>query len=65
MRLGMVVATGITATMSLLAQTQHRSTPTFAKDVAPLLQRNCQTCHRPGQAAPFSLLTYEKARPLG
>lgn len=37
--------------------------PTFAGDVAPILQRNCQTCHRPGQAAPFSLLTYEQARP--
>jgi mono/diheme cytochrome c family protein len=37
--------------------------PTFARDVAPILQRNCQTCHRPGEAAPFSLLTYEQARP--
>src|ERR1051326_8262884 len=36
---------------------------TFAKDVAPILQQNCQSCHRPGQAAPFSLLTYEQARP--
>ncbi|MFN7939651.1 MAG: cytochrome c [Bryobacteraceae bacterium] len=37
--------------------------PTFARDVAPILQKNCQGCHRPGQAAPFSLLTYEQARP--
>src|SRR5215470_9673686 len=36
---------------------------TFSKDVAPVLQKNCQGCHRPGQAAPFSLLTYEQARP--
>ena len=36
---------------------------TFARDVAPVLQRNCQGCHRPGEAAPFSLLTYEQARP--
>jgi hypothetical protein len=36
---------------------------TFSKDVAPILQRNCQMCHRPGEAAPFSLLTYEQARP--
>jgi type 1 glutamine amidotransferase len=35
----------------------------FSKDVAPVLQRHCQTCHRPGEAAPFSLLTYEQARP--
>jgi hypothetical protein len=32
---------------------------TFTKDVAPILQKNCQTCHRPGEAAPMSLLTYE------
>jgi hypothetical protein len=36
---------------------------TFAKDVAPVLQKNCQGCHRPGEAAPFSLLSYEQARP--
>jgi hypothetical protein len=36
---------------------------TFNKDVAPVLQKNCQGCHRPGEAAPFSLLTYEQARP--
>ncbi len=36
---------------------------TFDKDVAPLLQKHCQTCHRPGEAAPFSLLTYQQARP--
>jgi mono/diheme cytochrome c family protein len=36
---------------------------TFAKDVAPILQRSCQNCHRPGSVAPMSLLTYEDARP--
>src|SRR5438128_598367 len=36
---------------------------TFAKDVAPILQRACQNCHRPGAIAPMSLLTYEDARP--
>jgi len=36
---------------------------TFNKDVLPILQRNCQTCHRPGNIAPMSLLTYESARP--
>jgi len=39
------------------------SVPTFAKDVAPILYRNCTTCHRPGEIAPMSLLTYEDARP--
>ena len=36
---------------------------TFAKDVVPILQRSCQKCHRPGTAAPMSLLTYKEARP--
>jgi hypothetical protein len=36
---------------------------TFAKDVAPLLQKNCQQCHRPGDIAPMSLRTYEEVRP--
>ncbi len=36
-------------------------TVTFSKDVAPVLQRNCQECHRPGQVAPMPLLTYEDA----
>jgi hypothetical protein len=36
---------------------------TFHKDVLPILQRNCQSCHRPGQIAPMSLLTYSDARP--
>ena len=36
---------------------------TFTKDVAPILQKSCQACHRPGSIAPMSLLTYEDARP--
>ena len=36
---------------------------TFSKDVAPILERSCQNCHRPGSIAPMSLLTYKDARP--
>ena len=36
---------------------------TFTKDIAPILQRSCQTCHRPDSVAPMSLLTYQEARP--
>ena len=36
--------------------------PTYSKDVAPIVQKNCQVCHRPGEAGPFSLLTYADAR---
>jgi len=37
---------------------------TFARDVAPILQQNCQTCHNPEGIGPMSLLTYEEARPF-
>ncbi len=37
--------------------------PTFSKDVAPILQEKCEGCHRPGQMAPMSLMTYEQVRP--
>ena len=36
---------------------------TFARDVAPILHAKCVTCHRPGEVAPMSLLTYQDARP--
>jgi len=39
------------------------SNPTFHKDVLPILQRNCQSCHRTGEVAPMSLLNYNEARP--
>jgi len=37
--------------------------PTFYKDVLPVLQRNCQGCHRPGEATPMALMTYQEVRP--
>src|SRR5690348_740432 len=36
---------------------------TFNRDVLPILQKNCQGCHRPGEAAPMSFLTYKDTRP--
>jgi hypothetical protein len=36
---------------------------TFSKDVAPILQRACQSCHHTGTSAPMSLMTYQEARP--
>jgi hypothetical protein len=38
-------------------------TPTFSKDVAPILQEHCQGCHRPGEIGPMALLSYTQARP--
>src|SRR5262245_26043898 len=45
------------------AVTAQTPATTFHKDVEGILQRNCQTCHRPGQMAPMSLLSYQDARP--
>lgn len=39
--------------------------PTYSRDIAPLLNNNCVTCHRPGEVAPFSLLTYKDAHKHG
>jgi mono/diheme cytochrome c family protein len=38
------------------------TTPTFYRDILPILQQHCQTCHRPEEIAPFALMTYDQAR---
>jgi peroxiredoxin len=43
------------------AQQSARAGVTYARDVAPILQKRCQGCHRANQAAPFTLLTYDDA----
>lgn len=53
----------IAALFSALALEAAQPAPTFYKDVLPILQKNCQSCHRPGEPPPMSLLTYEQARP--
>ncbi len=42
---------------------KSKAAVTFNKDVAPILFKNCAECHRPGEAAPMSLLSYKDARP--
>jgi hypothetical protein len=44
-------------------QTAPAGSPTFAKDVAPIMFNKCAKCHRPGEVAPMSLLSYSDARP--
>src|SRR5262245_555381 len=58
----MVVIGAASATMSMRAA-EHDGTGTFNKDVLPILQKNCQSCHRPGDIAPMSFLTYKDTRP--
>src|SRR5215468_3581483 len=53
---------------SLAAQVSSAVSPqadlvSFNKDVLPILQKNCQVCHRTGEVAPMSFLTYESTRP--
>ena len=38
---------------------------TFAETIAPIVYANCVTCHRPGEAAPFSLISYEDVAKRG
>jgi hypothetical protein len=64
-RLAILPVALLGALAGVRAQTQQSTAtaPTFSRDVAPILYKNCVTCHRPGEAAPMSLLTYEQARP--
>jgi hypothetical protein len=50
-------------TTAAMAAPDSSATVTFNKDILPILQKNCQGCHRPGEVAPMSLLTYKDARP--
>ncbi|HYM26137.1 MAG TPA: cytochrome c, partial [Vicinamibacterales bacterium] len=43
--------------------TAGTATPTFSKDVAPILYKNCSNCHRPGEIGPMPLMSYTDARP--
>jgi hypothetical protein len=46
------------------ATPRAQSPVTFSQHVAPIVFANCTPCHRPGEAAPFSLMSYRDARPL-
>jgi hypothetical protein len=72
MRISLIALAGTLLGASLVAAPQSSqiatsaaaaAAPTFYKDVLPVLQKNCQACHRPGEVAPMSLLTYEQTRP--
>ena len=60
---GAIACTSVAAAQSTPPAPSPRPQATFTKDVAPILQRACQRCHRPGSIAPMSLLTYQDARP--
>jgi hypothetical protein len=69
-RAGRWVLTGAALTATLQWAPQARSADatsapkaTFSKDIAPILQRSCQSCHHAGSIAPMSLMTYSETRP--
>src|SRR5262245_39930777 len=53
----------ITSAAVAQAQPAGGAALTYTKDVAPILYAQCTTCHRPGEIAPMSLLSYKDARP--
>ena len=52
-----------TTTPQAQGTSQAGDAPTFTRDVAPILYANCVECHRAGEIAPMSLITYDEARP--
>ncbi len=62
MKQRIVLATAMLA-LSSIAIAETSSVPTYSRDVAPILYKNCVSCHRPGEIAPMPLLTYQQTRP--
>ena len=57
---------GTTSTVTMRAAQQApraSTTPTFTTDVAPIMYAKCVSCHRPGEVAPMSLITFKEVRP--
>src|SRR5881628_608480 len=57
----MKMAATFIASIFLSMTASAAAAPTFNQDIAPILYQHCATCHRPGEVAPFSLLTYQDA----
>src|SRR3954471_18305035 len=66
-RVSLVLALVIGAALGISAQDTRvpptQNAPTFSKDVAPIFYSKCVSCHRPGEIAPMSLITFKDARP--
>src|SRR5215813_12238560 len=56
-------ATTLFGVLALASSGRAQTAVTFSRDIAPILYEHCAACHRPGEIAPFSLLTYDDARP--
>ena len=60
---GLALAGLAAAALPAAGQTDSGRRVTFTKEIAPILQRSCENCHRPGGGAPMPLVTYEDVRP--
>ena len=63
LHLGIAVGAFLALPGAAFAQQAPAKQVTFAKDVSPIFQSKCQSCHEPGSIAPMSLVTYQDARP--
>ena len=59
----MLAAAWLLAAAPAAAQVTIDRPVTFTRDVAPIFQKKCESCHRPDSIAPMSLITYQEARP--
>ena len=55
----------VRALVLIAAGSVRAATPTYNRDIAPILWKQCAGCHRPGEIGPFSLLTYRDAAKPG
>src|SRR5687768_1966472 len=62
MKLVGILATAA-ATLLAVPSSAAAAPPTFSKDIAPILYEKCASCHRAGEIAPMTLMSYEDARP--
>ena len=58
-----LLAGGVFGVQTMAAQ--ETAAPTFSRDVAPILYAKCVSCHRPGEVAPMSLITYQGRSAVG
>ena len=59
-----MVVSGLTGVLlSASPAWSAEDTPTFSRDVAPILYSSCVSCHRPGEIGPMPLITYQQVRP--
>lgn len=58
-----ILSLAVTFSGAFQRTAQSAPAPTFYKDVLPILQDHCQSCHRPGEVAPMPLVTYDETKP--